>query len=81
MDEIEKALAHGWTWQGADAEGITRDPACHTTALGAGDGQLYQKVQCGGVPVAYIRTDDGGTQDFLLPPAANLPDFSDDREG
>ena len=81
MDEIGRAIESGWTWQATDAEGITHDPGCVTIELGSEDGQQYQKVQCGGVPVAYIRIGADGTQAYLLPPAADLADMSDDEEG
>jgi hypothetical protein len=80
MDEIGKAIEHGWIWRATDSEGITHDVGCVTVELGSDDGQQYQKVQCSGVPVAYIRIGADGSQAFLLPPTADLADMSDDGE-
>jgi hypothetical protein len=80
MDEIGKALVHGWTWRARDPAGSIQDATCHTTDLASDDGDHYQKVHCGGIPVAYIKVGPDGSRAFLLPPEAGLADLRDDEE-
>ena len=37
MDEIGKAIEHGWMWHAEDAEGMTHDPGCVTIDLESDD--------------------------------------------
>jgi hypothetical protein len=74
MEEVGKALEHGWTWRDTDDTGIATDPGSQTTELGEDGGHSYQKVTRGGVPVAFIKADDQGAREFLLPPASE-PSF------